>query len=86
MRDNFERFGRFVALDAMKRELNSLLWPHTAIATHDELIMACLGCTEIATSERKEARKTLVNFVCDEKHSSRLHNYVSVLTVDGAVN
>ena len=30
--------------------------------------------------------EALTNFVCDEKHSSRLHNGTSVLTADGAVN
>ena len=53
MRDNLEMFGVFAVLDAMKRELNSLLWPHVTIAMHDELSMICLGCKAIAASEHK---------------------------------
>lgn len=86
MRDNFERFGGFIALDAMKREINSLLWPYMAITMYNELEMICLACEAIVITERKEAYKALINFVCDEKHSSRLHKDVSVLTADGAVN
>lgn len=85
MRDNFERFGGFIALDAMKRELNSLLWPYMAISMYNELGMICLGCEAIVITERKEAYKGLINFVCDEKYSSHLHKDVSVLTADGAV-
>ena len=55
MRDNFERHGGFVALDAMKRELNTLLWPCMATSMHNELNVICLACEAIVTSERKEA-------------------------------
>ena len=85
MRDNFERFGGFVAIDAMKRELNTLLWPYMAITMYNELNMICLGCEAIVISERKEAYKALLNFICDEKYSSRLKPDVSVLAADGAV-
>ena len=34
MRDNFERFGGFVSMDAMKRNLTSLDWPYKSIASH----------------------------------------------------
>ena len=74
MRDNFERFGRFAAFDSMKGELNCLLWPHVAITLCNELEMICIGCEVIVISERKEACKALVNFVCDENHSSHSHN------------
>ena len=86
MRDNFERFGGFVVLGAMKRELNYLLWPHMEITMQDELNMIYLVCEAILMSERKEACKALISFVCDENHSARFYNDVSVLTADGAVN
>ena len=85
MRDNFERFGGFAALDAMKCELKYLLCPHVAITMNNELEIICLGCESIVFPERKEACKDLLNFDCDEKHSSHSYDDTHVLTVDGTI-
>ena len=52
MRDNFERFGGFVAVDAMKRGINNLDWPYMALTMYNELPMICVGCEGIIISER----------------------------------
>ena len=63
IRENFERFRGFAVLDAMKRELNYILWLYMEIVMHNELKIICLDCEEIFISERKEVRKALNNFV-----------------------
>ena len=35
MRDNFERFGGFICLDIMKRGLNKLLLPYSAVSMYN---------------------------------------------------
>ena len=37
MRSSFERFGSYIALDTMKRGLNTLLWPYLAVTMQNEL-------------------------------------------------
>ena len=37
MRDNFERFGGFISMDAMKRNLTNLDWPYMSICMYNEL-------------------------------------------------
>ena len=36
MRRNFELFGDYISLDMMKRALNILLWPYTAVCMYDD--------------------------------------------------
>jgi hypothetical protein len=55
MRDNFERFGNFVCVDSMKRELNTYAWPYMAISMYNEMDLVCVGCEGIMCSEREEA-------------------------------
>ena len=41
MRRNFELFGGYIALDMMKRGLNTLLWPYVAVSMYDEGMKTC---------------------------------------------
>ena len=45
MRDNFERFGGYIASDSIFRTINSWNWPYMAISMYNDLNMLCLGCT-----------------------------------------
>ena len=36
MRRNYELFGSFLCFEMMKRDINSLLWPYTAVTMLDE--------------------------------------------------
>ena len=86
MRDNFERFGGFIALDAMKRKLNTLLWPYIALTMYNEMNMICVACEGIFISERQEAYNAILNFVCQYENSSRSRNDIYVLAADGAID
>ena len=86
MRDNFERFGRFVDIDAMKRGTTDLICPYMAITMCNELNLICLGCEGIVMVERSEASKAMVFFVLDSNLSSRSHKEMHVVAADGAVN
>ena len=62
MRMNFELFGGYISVDAMKRELNTLLWPYMATSMWNELNQVCVGCEGIVLSEREEAYNALLDF------------------------
>ena len=62
MRMNFELYGGYLSVDAMKRDLNTLLWPYMATSMWNELNQVCVGCEGILLSEREEAYKALLNF------------------------
>ena len=53
LRDNFDRFGGFVAVDAMKRRINELDWTYVDLATCNELQIVCVGCEEIIVTKRQ---------------------------------
>ena len=60
MRSNFERFGSYISLDSMKRELNTLCWPYFAISLQNELNKVCVGCEALMISERDAEYNLLV--------------------------
>ena len=84
MRDNFERFGTFISIDAMKRGLNKLLWPYMSICMYNELNTICVACEAIICSEREEAYRAMIDFVVD--NSQRTYDEIYVVAADGFVN
>ena len=62
MRMNFELYGGYVSVDAMKRDINTLLWPYMATSMWNELNQVCVGCEGIMLSEREEAYKAMLDF------------------------
>ena len=86
MRDYFERLGKVIVPDTMTCELNCLLWPCISISAHKELEMIFLECEAIDVLERKEVRKALTDFYCEEKRSSVSHNGILALKADGTSN
>ena len=85
MRDNFERFGGHVCLDAMKRGINKLLWPCLAVAMHNDLEQVCVGCEAIVCTERKEAYDFVVRFMCRNSPGRPIKD-VYVVAGDGFFN
>ena len=82
MRDNMERFGSFLGIDAMKRGINSLLWPYVLIALYNELEQVCLGAEGIVVTEREEAYQAIICFAL--KNAPKLTpDKVYVVTADG---
>eukprot|EP00956_Cyclotella_meneghiniana_P039965 scaffold183952_cov43-Cyclotella_meneghiniana.AAC.1 len=63
MRDNFERFGRYSALDMMKRGINTILWPYVAVSMYNELRKICMGCEGIVSGEKKQTYKFVSVFL-----------------------
>ena len=84
MRNNFELFGSFVSVDAMKRDLNTLLWPYVAVTMYNEMDCVCVGCEGIVLSEREEAYKEMLNF--QVTHSRRKKEEVYGISADGFLN
>ena len=84
IRMNFELFGSFLCVDAMKREINSFLWPYVATTMYNELECVCVGCEGIVLAEREEAYEALLNF--QVKHSRRKKDDVNAISSDGFLN
>lgn len=82
MRGNFERFGDYICLDVMKRELNHLHWPYIAMSLRNELEKVCVCAEGIVAAEKDNAYKFLVNFVL-ENSPGRDKSRVYVLSGDG---
>jgi len=85
MRENFERFGGFISIDAMKRAINTNCWPYVSITMYNELERVCLGCEAILTSERNESYKAIIDFVL-EYSPLRTRDQIYVVAADGAIN
>ena len=62
MRMNFELYGGYISVDAMKRDINTLLWPYMATSMWNDLNEVCVGCEGIILSEREEAYKAMLDF------------------------
>ncbi|GFH55396.1 hypothetical protein CTEN210_11872 [Chaetoceros tenuissimus] len=84
MRANFERYGSFISVDAMKRGINKWLWPYIAITMYNELDMVCVGCESIICTERIEAYESVINF-CLDNSPGRSREDIYVLTADGII-
>ena len=81
MRNNFELYGGFVCVDAMKRDLNTLLWPYVAVTMYNEMDSVCVGCEGIVLSEREEAYQAMLEF--QVKYSRRKKDEVYGISADG---
>lgn len=55
MRSNFERFGSFISLDAMKRSTNIHLWPYIAPVVLNEFNNVMVICESFVAGEQKDA-------------------------------
>ena len=84
MRNNFELYGGFVCVDAMKRDLNTLLWPYVAVTMYNEMDSVCVGCEGIVLSEREEAYQAMLEF--QVKYSRRKKDEVYGISADGFLN
>ena len=85
MRSNFERFGSYICIDAMMRELNTLNWPYFAITLNNEIGKVCVGCEALMCSERLEAYSFMLNS-CFEMCPGRKKKDVLVVSGDGFFN
>ena len=84
MRMNFEMYGGYVSVDAMKRDINTLLWPYMATSMWNYLNQVCVGCEGILLSEREEAYKALLDF--QVRYSRRSKDEVYGIACDGFLN
>lgn len=82
MRSNFERFGSYVSLDAMKRGLHKLNWPYIAITMLNDLKKVCVGCESIMVGEQDEAYEFVVKSTCEMAPLRSLHD-IYVVAGDG---
>ena len=85
MKDNFDRFGGFVSIDAMKRGINKLLWPYMSITMYNEINCVCVACEAIICSEREEAYNAMIQFVI-KNSQKRTNETIHVVAADGFIN
>ena len=85
MRDNFEQFGGFISMDAMKRNLTNLDWPYMSISMYNELSSVCLACEGIVCGERVDAYSAMVQFVI-QNNNKRKKEDINVVATDGILD
>ena len=84
MRDNFERFGGYICIDAMKRHINTLDWPYISVVMNNELNNVCVACEAILYSERIEGYKSIIQFILDNNNKRKKED-IYVLAADGII-
>ena len=52
MKEDFDSFGGFLSIDAMKCGINKLLWPYMYITLYNEINCVCVACEAIAKHVR----------------------------------
>ncbi|KAL7535171.1 hypothetical protein ACHAWF_005077 [Thalassiosira exigua] len=85
MRRNYELFGRYISMDMMKRGINKLLWPYSAVTMYDESKHLCLACEGIMCGERGDMYEFTARFL-EEFAPGRPLSEVSVVSGDGFFN
>ena len=85
MRDNFERFGGYLSMDAMLRPINEMEWPYMSISMYNELNSVCVACEGIVCGERLEAYKAMIDFVI-ENNTKRNRSDIDVVASDGILD
>jgi hypothetical protein len=86
MRENFIKFGSYICLDAMKRELNTFLWHYFGTALINDVGMNCLGSEGILISEREDAYKFIINSTIEMAGFHRPHDQIYCISGDGFFN
>ena len=82
---NFERFGSCECLDVMKRGINKLLWPCTAIGMRNGMDQAYVSGEGIFCDERELAHLCVVQFLLMNTLARPEHKVYSVSS-DGYFN
>ena len=85
MRDNFERFGGYISMDAMMRPINDMKWPYVSISMFNELNSVCVACEGIICGERVEAYNAMVQFVLDNTNKRSRHD-IHIVAANGILN
>ncbi len=83
MRRNFELFGTYLNLDALKRTINKLLWPYYGVTMYNELNKICLALEGfMCGQEQLEAYYFIAEFLA--KHApGRPLSTVAIVAGDG---
>ena len=82
MRRNFELFGGYIALDMMKRGLNTLLWPYVAVSLYDEDMKFCIACEGILCGEQVDMYRFVADFLAASAPGRPL-SLVNIIAGDG---
>ena len=85
MKDNFDRFGVFFSIDAMKRVINKLLWTYMSITMYNEIYHVCVACEAIICSEGEESYNTMIYFVF-KNSKKRTNENIHMIAGDGFIN
>ena len=82
MRRNYELFGSYLCFDMMKRDINTLLWPYTAITMLDEAKNVCVACEGIVCGEKTDMYSAQAKFLSKYATSRQLSS-VQIVAADG---
>ena len=85
MRDNFERFGGYLSMDAMLMPINEMEWLYMSISMYNELNSVCVACEGIVCGERLEAYKAMIDFVI-QNNTKRTRSDIDVVASDGILD
>jgi hypothetical protein len=85
MRSNFERYGNFISIDAMKRQQNSLHWPYIGPVVLDENKTVAVIAESIVLGERMDAYRFVLTSIF-QMAPKRPKSEVLVLAADCFVN
>ena len=69
----------------MKRGINTLLWPYTAVAMYDELMHVYIACEGIVCGERMDMYQFICDFLSQSTPLWRLTE-VNIVSDDGFFN
>ncbi|KAL7550438.1 hypothetical protein ACHAWF_013673 [Thalassiosira exigua] len=59
----FELFGGYISMNMMKRGINKLLWPYSAVTMYDNMQKLCLACKVFMCRERSDMYEFSVCFL-----------------------
>ncbi|KAL7552459.1 hypothetical protein ACHAWF_016605 [Thalassiosira exigua] len=82
MRRNFELFGGYICMDMMKRGINKLLWPYSAVTMYDETRKICLACEGFMCGERSDMYEFSARFL-EQYAPGRSLSDVRIVSGDG---
>ncbi|KAL7545888.1 hypothetical protein ACHAWF_014596 [Thalassiosira exigua] len=85
MRRNFELFGGYVCMDMMKRGINKLLWPYSAVTMYDDTRKICLACEGFMCGERSDMYEFSARFL-EQYAPGRPLSDVRIVSGDGFFN
>ena len=85
MRASLEKFGDYIALDAMKAHMNTMHWPLISPSLKREDKTICVACESLIISECHDAYKFVVNSMFEMAPNAKKED-VYIISADGILD